>query len=183
MHNKYHYRLNLPIHFSVEDTDSRANYAYYDKHFPELEQLLLLDGVAIRECVRIYIEPGSGLWPHRDCDHENNYTKLNFVYGGQNSVMKWFKLKPGSELIQKLTESNSKYSAVSSLDDITEVYQTTVGFPSLVNVGCIHGVRNGTTEPRICYSFVLVYAENPTRNLDWDDAVERLKNFIVVDQP
>ena len=183
MHNKYHYRLNLPIDFSVEETDSRVMFTRYNKHIPEFEQLLLSNGVAILSSDRFYIEPGGGLWPHHDCDHENNYAKLNFVYGGKDSVMAWFKLNPGKELTTALTDANNKYSSVASLDDITEVHRATVGFPSLVNAGCIHGVRNGTTEPRICYSYVLAYAENPTQNLDWDHAVERLKNFIVVDQP
>ena len=183
MHNKYHYRLNLPIGFSVEETDSHVVVTRYCERIPELEQLLLSNRVAIRDGQRFYIKPGGGHWPHQDCDHKNNYAKLNFVYGGKDSVMKWFKLNPGTELTSSLTEAGTKYLTVASFDDITEVYRTTVGFPSLVNVGHLHGVRNGTTEPRICYSFMLAYAENPTRNLDWDDAVERLKNFIVVDQP
>ena len=39
-------------------------------------------------------------------------------------------------------------------------------------------IHNNSTEPRICYSFILTYAENPKHNLNWDDAVIRFNDYI-----
>ncbi len=177
MNNIYHQRLTLPVEFKVNESNDPAMISFYDDQHPELEKFLLSIGVAIRDCQRFYIQPGGILPPHADCDHVNNYTKLNYVYQGKDSIMKWYRLNPDVVLVPGLTMANNKYLSV-PLKDLTVVHTATVGFPSLVNSGQFHAVMNGSTEPRICYSFVLRYAENPDRNLDWNDAIVRFKDYL-----
>jgi hypothetical protein len=178
MQNSYHQYLKFPFEFTVTETNNHNLVSFYDERLPALVQLLDSVNIAIRHGQRFYIQPGDTLPAHIDCDHINNYAKLNFVFRGQGSVMKWFRLKSGTELKSKLTGANTHY-LYAAAEDLIEEYSCAVGFPSLVNSGQCHSVVNGSTEPRICYSFMLTYKEDPTRNIEWNDAVARLKSYIV----
>jgi len=176
MHNLYHQPLELPVLFTVDELDSKSRLTHYSGSHPELDLFLLQQGVQIREAQRFYTPPNDILPPHVDCDHVNNYTKLNYVFGGAGSRMNWFRLKPGAKTMALSTGANTRYLAAMPVD-LEPVHSASVGFPSLVNSGQFHSITNGP-EARICYSFMLCYADNLKKNLDWADAMVMFKDWF-----
>lgn len=176
MQNTYHARLKLPVDFRVNTLTSTDRISQYTATHQDLENLLLAAGVGIREAQRFYTPPNGTLPPHADCDHLNNYTKLNYVFGGQDSQMIWYRLQNGCAAKKMLTSVGTKY-LYAPAEDLVPVFSAHVGFPSLVNSGQFHSVLNGA-EPRICYSFMLTYAEHPDQNINWCDAVDRLQQYV-----
>lgn len=176
MQNIYHARLKLPIDFRVDDLANTSRISQYTTKHQDLENLLLKVGVGIREAQRFYTPPNGTLPPHADCDHLNNYTKLNYVFGDCNSRMIWYQLRDGCVPKKLITPVDTKYLYAPE-QDLVPVFSAQVGFPSLVNSGQFHSISNGP-EPRICYSFVLTYAENPRQNINWQDAVDRLQQYV-----
>ena len=177
MNNIYHRRLTLPAEFKVNEVANQAAISFYDEQPLELNNFLSSVGVSILKCHRFYIQPGGVILPHADGDHINNYAKLNYVHQGQNTIMKWYRLNHNVVLTPGVGDIKSKYLSA-PLKDLTEAHAAPIGFPSLVNSGQIHSVINNSTEPRICYSFILTYAENPKHNLNWDDAVIRFNDYM-----
>ena len=175
MQNTYHVRLTLPVEFVVNESNGVSRISPYTDPHPELKRLLLNRGIGIREAQRFYTPPNGTLPPHVDCDHVNNYAKLNYVFGSNNHLMVWHQLKSGCTTKAMLTPIGTKY-LYANQQDLEPVFSAQVGFPSLVNSGQFHSIVNGP-DPRICYSFMLTYAENPDQNIDWADAVSRLSMY------
>jgi hypothetical protein len=177
MQNIYHVKLKLPVEFVVNESNSVLSICPYTDSHPDLIDFLLSCGISIREAQRFYIPPNGTTPPHVDCNHKNNYAKLNYVFGGQDSIMMWHQLKAGHAAKSMLSPIGTKYLYAQAQDLESEpVFSTQIGFPSLINSGQFHSVINGP-EPRICYSFILTYAENPNQNIDWADAVSRLSMY------
>ena len=176
MLNPYHQQLLLPVPFTVDELGSKTRLTHYSGSHPELAEFLLQQGIQIREAQRFYTPPNDMLLPHVDCDHVNNYTKLNYVFGGTGAKMHWFQLKPGAKTVALGTGANTKYLAAMPYD-LEPVHSATVGFPSLVNSGQFHSITNGP-EARICYSFMLCYANDTEKNLHWSDAMIIFKDWF-----
>jgi hypothetical protein len=176
MPSLYHQQLQLPVPFTVDELGSTSRISQYPGQHPELITFLLQQGVRIRDVQRFYTPPDGVLLPHVDCDHVNNYTKLNYVFGGAGSKMNWFQLKPGAKSIALGTEVGTRYLAAIPRD-LEPVHSASIGFPSLINSGQFHSITNGP-DARICYSFMLCYANDPEKNLDWADAMVMFKDWF-----
>jgi hypothetical protein len=101
-------------------------------------------------------------------------TALNFVYGGEDSTMNWY----------KPVDSNNKgthfigvgYRCIMfSEDEVALVHQVRVGFPSLINTGIPHNITIKES-PRLCLSFNLFSKETDTY-VTMEQAVAMLNQY------
>lgn len=122
---------------------------------------------------------------HRDVnkaptDTENVYDfiKLNYLYGGKNSLMKWYKPLENVQPINKQIPNNQNTVYVTSdgfrLNDIELLHEQAINFPSIVQVGIPHNVQN-FDEDRYCLCVVLT--KNGKR-LSMNNAIDIFKEYI-----
>lgn len=173
----YHRPLSVPF---------QPTFRNYEKHIPnrnenhhvripqdELDSVLVNWlkelGLYIAVAEYFYTAPGKSLKAHCDTLEMSDVVKLNWMYGGDDSLMDWYELNPGCPLPQYETIIQTKFSIPNS-GDITLKESHKIGKPSLINVGRIHGVRNGK-QPRYVYSMVISEIVTQKR-LEWDRAKE-----------
>jgi hypothetical protein len=123
-----------------------------------------------------YTPPGRTLEPHSDTLGITDVVKLNWMEGGDGSVMDWYELKAGAKLLTHKTVINTRYSYAAKTD-IDRVHTAVIGKPSLVNVGRLHGVRNGD-QPRYVACVILQW---PTtgRRMNWSEAEKIFEQYVV----
>jgi hypothetical protein len=126
-----------------------------------------------------YTPPNTTLEPHSDSPFINDVVKLNWMRGGEGSVMEWFKLKDGATLKTNTTVIGTQYS-FAPREDLIKVHTATIGTPSLVNVGQIHAIQN-KEHPR--YVSCIVLGNLSTRNrLMWDEALDIFGPYVDFDK-
>jgi hypothetical protein len=192
------YCLELDLGFQLSDNavsqivfsdipESGVKVNFIQKTLLDQKLLDLLNQHDIDVCSTqvFYILPGKKIPIHIDApdDRNNldNQCKLNFVYSKKGSVMQWWKVKnPGKPLIVAELFPDEKYIPFLT-EDCEMVWEEQIGFPSLVNVGQPHSIDNCTNEPRLTLSLLLRDLKK-SQPLQWNDAVEIFKNFVVRNQ-
>jgi hypothetical protein len=177
MENRYHHSLQLPVAFVPKNLNisipSHVRYAISDVN-KDLVDFLASLGVVVTGA-EVFSRPAgaiSGI--HLDGDKLTNDTKINYVYG--HGTMNWHRLKPGKELMRRMTVNNTPY-LMSNASDTEKVWSAKIEETgSLVNVGGLHDVTDITT-PRICYCLMLGDMANNNARLQWDRAVELFKGY------
>lgn len=99
---------------------------------------------------------------------------LNFQFGGSESYMKWYEIKPGrhaKKYINGIGASVTKYDE----EDVFEIHCARLGFPSMVNATIPHTMINGSTH-RQSYSMQINYISG--RRLLWDEGVDIFSPYI-----
>jgi hypothetical protein len=81
-----------------------------------------------------------------------DYAKLNWVFGGQDSLMYWYNLKEGATVEIKTNIIGKQYSEYNK-DQVDLVHSQQIGTPSLIQVGVPHNIINGPEE-RLCICLV-----------------------------
>lgn len=133
--------------------------------------------IKISHAEAFYILPGKSMPIHVDSDVMDNHCKLNFVYGAPGSLMQWWKpLTINDPLPYQLTTIGTRYLKFEK-DQCELVWTAQVGRPSIVNTGQPHNVINSTDKPRKALSLVL-YDLTKSQMLDWDDAIEKFKQYL-----
>jgi hypothetical protein len=125
-----------------------------------------------------YTPAGESRVIHSDNTRRDNCTKINFVYNGAGSVMKWFKLK--NEQVEPnvgVTPSGNKYNYYQEAQCDLVASTELIG-PTMVNAGALHSVENHTNTNRWAISFLL--GDENKKILQWNDAVERFKNYFYI---
>lgn len=101
-----------------------------------------------------------------------DYAKLNFIYGGKDSLMNWFtpKIPPrvGNEPIAASPDFHWWMP-----DEVELIHQESVGFPGLCRVGIPHNITN-FAEPRRCISVHIGNKHNKER-VKWSEALDIFK--------
>ena len=110
---------------------------------------------------------------HTD-DAGGDYTKLNYIFGGKDSLMYWWQQKPGVSNIAEDTGIDSQYT-IYKTTEVNLIDEQQVKFPSIVQVGIPHNIRN-FEEPRYCLSLVL-RKQNKTR-LTMAESIEIFKQYL-----
>lgn len=196
----YHQYLNLPFgmsrpKYSIPDLTKR----YHCRIEREDINSDLLDWFSDRHIEGhptmpgefFYTPPFDTLWSHSDCTEIIDVVKLNWMWGGEGSFMDWYELKPGATFhsndltsptgkhgVDRVTETSNEYApGYAHAEDLDLNFSATIGTPSLVNVGRIHGVRN-MDQPRFISCFIPVWKNNHKR-LMWPEAIELFKKYIV----
>lgn len=188
--NKYCLNLNLPVNLdfpsdlpdpTIKDRWTTSNggrhmpygLSQMNKDFLEFIESL---GLFVHFGEYFYTAPNTCLRPHTDTIEITDVVKLNWMRGGSDSAMEWYKLKPNKTLQKSKTKINSTFSG-SRIEDVDLVYSASVGTPSLVNVGQIHGVVN-FNEPRHVVCAVLGKRRFDLR-LEWDEAIKIFQKYVV----
>lgn len=175
MHNCFHARLSLPFLFDFVPTEANSSRTLHELDADSLfvKWLTSLNLEVLRGgAEQFYIPPGGEIPIHSDGRTIDNKVKLNFQYGGIGSKMKWYApVDSETKLLLTSTESYAKK------DDVTQVWEAKIGFPSLVNAGTLHNVINGP-EPRWVISVPLWDLTTDSR-LQWNDAVIKFHPWIV----
>lgn len=177
--NKYHAYLTIDAPFtfpSFDIPDPTINYHFkinrsmLANEFVEWiyeRDLVLRDGDSAGEY--FYTPPNGSVPMHTDKHEINDYTKLNWLVGGESSVMNWYELKPGKTL-SSYEQTNLKTSyAFARPEDVDLVYSARIGTPSLVNVGRLHSLTNGPEASHV----YCVYVDDPQtgKRLSWNQAL------------
>jgi hypothetical protein len=76
--------------------------------------------------------------PHVDKFIENDYVRINWIYGGLDSEMKWYRFKDN---VNKLNKDQVKH-IVYGPDDVECIHSQAISGPHLVQVGIPHTVQN-----------------------------------------
>lgn len=145
---------------------------------PVLIDFLSSNNIEIRAVEVFYSEPNfvGGIHSDGAGDEGTDVTKLNYIFGGKNSLMHWYKLKPGAKVNIMNTDKGTPYVNY-SLKDTEMIHSASVGFPSLVQVAVPHNINN-YDEPRYCICIVIQDVATKKR-LPFNYLSDLLKEFKV----
>jgi hypothetical protein len=133
--------------------------------------------LTIRSAAIFYTAPFSFTGIHVDLGGQvivGDYTKLNYVFGGKNSVMCWWKKKDNISNILTKTLPNRSYISF-SVDQVDLIDKQQVNFPSIVQVGVPHNIEN-FEEPRYCISLAL--EKHCGTRLTMAESIEIFKDYL-----
>jgi hypothetical protein len=82
--------------------------------------------------------------------HGGDYTKLNYIYGGKNSFMNWYKQKPN--VVKEIDKSKDYIAFVP--DEVELIDKQSLPFSSIIQAGVPHNINN-FSEKRYCLSLVI----------------------------
>lgn len=146
------------------------------KHIRE-DFLKLIDSLNLKLLyVEIFVK-GPDYGPGVHVDHGRiDQAKINWVYGGKDSCMTWYKIIPNKvrDIKLNVTPINS-YSVVYPEHTVEEIHKQEVKCPSMIQSGIPHGIYT-KDDSRWCYSAVLLTKDN--KRLTFDAMLELFKDFI-----
>lgn len=172
-------KLDIPVFNPKVNLESFTksywnNVPKYDLNM-EILRFLKGFGLQISKAELFYSEPNAFTPIHTDGAPED-MAKLNWVFGGENSTMNWY--KPTTDKPVKISEYHTLYKGF-ELSEVELVHSQAVGTPSIVQVGVPHNATNGSN-PRWCLCLILMWAdqtrkERPTMG----QVVELLSEYII----
>ena len=113
---------------------------------------------------------------HKDAPGSNDAAKINWVFGGEDSLMDWYRpIRNSTTDTNSIAENGIEYAAF-DLKDVELVHQQRVGCPSIIQSGIPHGVTLGK-RPRHCIAIFVKY-KNSKEYISFDEALEIFKDFI-----
>jgi hypothetical protein len=185
--NPYCSYLNFPLikrdlsEYKVDKKDRTGNYRNHTRGpqnimGDEINILLSKVGLSIRWVEVFYLGPNADHTIHCDGHELDNKAKLNYIIGGKNSIMTWYKPVSEDKIEKKTSWANTIYLGIKT-EDVIATYSTAMkeGF-YLVNVGDFHNVWN-KYEDRYCLSACLVDTKKDYR-LNYNELQNRLKDYI-----
>lgn len=89
-----------------------------------------------------------------------DYAKLNWIFGGKGSTMKWYKTKNHVSKSCSLSDISTPFTSY-TIDEVDLMVETKMTGANLVQVGVPHNVYNPPIEERHCFS--LVYRKDKRR--------------------
>jgi hypothetical protein len=184
--------LDLPIFESeLTPVEFLKQHYKFEKHFQidvnhvsnKLKLMLAARGLSVLLVEIFYRRPNAVSYIHSDKGEFGrligDYAKLNWVYGGDGSVMNWYNINKNCVPKEENTAIDS-YALYYEESQVEMIHSQKVNRPSLVQVGCPHRVVNGPTE-RICVSLVFVYDDDKRKRVTFQDAKTLFSEFIKID--
>jgi hypothetical protein len=165
--------VNIDLFDKVKNS-SHCSLDIWDDINPDVIALLRARGIKLQYAEAFFRLPNSEPHIHSD-EGPGDYVKLNWIFGGKDSIMQWFMVKPE---IEKQVRYN-KVGTVEYVYTINEVelaYEENIKNPSIVQVGSPHNIIN-PFEDRICISLVLRDFNN--NRLTMQDAQTALAKYII----
>ena len=138
----------------------------FDRISDDLFNLMNSSNLKITDAEVFYVTPHIFNYIHTD-SYGGDYVKLNFVYGGKDSYMNWY--KPKSNIIKQIDKTLDYVMFKTSEVELIDRQQ--ILWSSIVQVGIPHNVKT-FGESRYCLSFILCNLDD-TR-LTMNDAIKRL---------
>ncbi len=103
-------------------------------------------------------------------------TKINFVWGGENSIMNWYEIIDDSiEPVLELTPIGTPYQ-IYPASNHKLVHSEAIHSPSLVNTSVPHNIVN-FSEKRLCLSLLVVKKDN--NYMPYKEALEVFSEYLI----
>lgn len=185
----YCFNLNLnirPLKFDIDLPASapsgKTNYAEtfsLNDVNPELIDILDSRDITVTWVEIFHKYNGMGCWEQIHIDEfQGNFAKLNWVYGGADSYMCWFKQKSNVNKQIKHNEIAGPYIGF-NINEVDLVHKELLQGPCVIQAGSPHNVIMGA-EHRHALSMVLVDKRSSVRKrLPIEEAYDRLKEYTV----
>ena len=163
--------LSIPVPFFKDYFDkkkySTARHQLLDRNEISSEYVKWIESLGlILDHAEVFFSIPHTYYPiHQDHHTRIDFPKINFIYGGSNSVMNWYKVKPGKIGTMSETKIDTPYVGYAP-DEVELLYSKELQSPSLVQAGVPHNVT--VNSPRWCVSTVYLYPDR--RLLSWSDA-------------
>lgn len=114
---------------------------------------------------------------HSDDKDLGDYSKMNWIFGGTDSLMNWYKIKEDIDLPKIYKTSIKSYSLLYRMDQVHLLYSEAFRGPSIVQVGVPHNIINLKDE-RFCVS-VVFKDKTLGRRPGMAEAKEIFKDYII----
>lgn len=145
-------------------------------------EFLRIRGIHLIGVELFYTVPNGKNVIHSDVMELSDVAKINWVYGGDDSLMHWY--HPNSEYNPEvnLDSTRNRKTIVNSpslrflKNEVDLIHSQSVYCPSIVQVGCPHNITNGPTE-RICISTIFSNIKTHKR-FTVAEATEIFKEFV-----
>ena len=193
----YHRYINLPVShkkpmcFDTQPTEPTVifvNKKYID--YSVVKCIESFGAIVSNVTEGIYTPPNhKKLHIHNDTNTITNATKINFTWGPNNSVTRWWRvknlefLKPVKPDNSHLYETGIKPDIVvtdaftAREEDCVMVHEQVINRPSLMNIGQLHSTYNpDMTEDRWTLCFTLLHPNG--RHVEFEEALEIFESFI-----
>jgi hypothetical protein len=131
-----------------------------------LQEFFYKHGQEIRLCEIFFRYPNTVSPIHSDTKNIGDYSKINWILGGEDSTMHWY--VPNDKFYNKTTEETKNKTLVNSHsiwytpEEVDLVYSENIRGPAIVQVGTPHNITNGN-QYRFCVSIVFRNAKNGAR--------------------
>ena len=134
-------------------------------------------GLTLVHAELFYSVPNTPYVIHQDHFKKTDFPKINFVYGGKNSKMNWYNVKP--EKLGKIPEPeiHNPYMTFNE-DEVDLVYSQELEGVNLVQAGVPHNV---TIDKNSRWCISTVYLLDNKRLLTWTEANNLFKPFMISD--
>ena len=128
-----------------------------------------------------YLLPGGSNIIHSDVNPIGDVAKINWVYGGANSIMEWYQVNSNyksNALTDRAAATIANSPTIRFLkEEVNLMHSQFVECPSIIQAGCPHNMKNGTTE-RFCISTIFKHTETNMR-VTMAEAQIIFKDFLV----
>jgi hypothetical protein len=98
--------------------------------------------------------------PHTDCEG-GDYVKINYIYGGKDSKMIWYKTKDNIPIKESNTGKPGLYIPY-NFNEVEKIYEQTLSEYNIVQVGIPHTILN-MIETRWCLTIVISHQSDRSR--------------------
>jgi hypothetical protein len=123
-----------------------------------------------------YTQPNTTSTIHID-SIGGDYTKLNWQFGGKNSVMNWYSINEQITPEYKITPVGSTYTRFEQ-HEVTKVNTQRIQNPSLIQVGAPHNIEN-FSEERWVVSVVYKYPSAIYRRPTWTESLSIFNEYLI----
>lgn len=191
----YHHNLNFDINLLKDNTSItdlprivNGERAYHSLiNFKESINPVMLEflediGLFVYYCEIFYSKPNLFSRIHIDANAtRRDFTKINWVFDGKDSVMNWY--KPKDNIIRS-EESvpggpNSFSYIMYKKHEVDLLHSAPLGLPSLIQVGIPHNITN-PIEDRYCISIaVATNNDNKIYRPTMQESLELLSKYLV----
>jgi hypothetical protein len=125
-----------------------------------------------------YTPPGQQCGIHIDGFAVTDRASVNFVQGGKDSLMHWYKLNPNVGTTKQVeTQAGTPYTLYEP-HQVEHVFSHAVKWPSIVQVGVPHNITNQANGPRWAISCDISYKTAPEAGLTMSQALEAFKQWM-----
>lgn len=106
-----------------------------------------------------------------------DYTKLNWQFGGKDSVMNWYsEITPNS--YKKTTTAIGSTTTLFKEQDVTKIYSDSIQSPSLIQVAVPHNIDN-FSEDRWAVSVVYKYPNTFYQRPTWAESLSIFNEYLI----
>jgi hypothetical protein len=188
MINNYCIDIKLPVEHPLENptilnqSDYKPDIFFVDHSdvSEKFTQWLDSQGLVMTYPPLIFYTP-----PHRECGFHidgnaiTDRAVINWIVGGEGSLMHWYNLAPDAEITEMTnTQAGTPYTRYTE-EQVVHAHTQAVKWPSIVQTGVPHKVTNYGNEHRWCISCDISKKESPEAGLTMVEASEIFKKWIL----